>query len=86
MHDGNGDRSSLSQQVRELRSQVEELERELESRMVIGQAEGILMERLGIDSRQAIDRIRLASYELGRKLDVATEIVVTREVPDVSWP
>lgn len=63
-------------------SEVEQLRAALESRLVIGQAQGVLMERLGIDSHQAMDYLRRTSNQLNRKLVVvAADIVRTRELP-----
>lgn len=63
-------------------AEIEQLRAALESRLVIGQAQGVLMERLDIDSRQAMDYLRRASNELNRKLAlVAADIVRTRELP-----
>ena len=48
------------------------------SRLVIGQAEGILMERYKITAEQAFDRLRNLSVDFNRKLSlVAEEIVAT---------
>ncbi len=53
-------------------------------RTVIGQAEGILMERLGLDADHAFDFLRRISQDGNRKLvEVATEIVSTRRLPMV---
>ena len=46
----------------------------LQSRDVIGQAKGILMERRGLDAGQAFDVLRSASQDLNVKL---TEIAAT---------
>jgi response regulator NasT len=45
-------------EARELTEQVERLEGALERRAVIERAKGILMERHGIDEREAFDRLR----------------------------
>jgi GAF domain-containing protein len=51
-------------------------------RTVIGQAEGILMERLGLDPDQAFTYLRRLSQTEHRKLiDVCDEIVKTRQLP-----
>jgi transcriptional regulator with GAF, ATPase, and Fis domain len=51
-------------------------------RTVIGQAEGILMERLGMDPDQAFDYLRRLSQTAHRKLiDICDEIVKTRQLP-----
>ena len=52
------------------------------NRTVIGQAEGILMERLGVDADQAFSFLRRISQASNRKLyAVCAEIVQTRRVP-----
>lgn len=59
----------------------------LGSRTIIGQAEGILMERMGIDGDQAFAYLRRCSQDLNRKLvQLAAEIVATRELPDLDRP
>ena len=56
------------------------------SREVIGQAQGILMERERITADQAFDLLRRASQHLGRKLrDVAQELVETGSVPESAF-
>ncbi len=52
------------------------------SRTIIGQAEGILMERLGIDADQAFAYLRRVSQSENRKLImICSEIVQTRRLP-----
>lgn len=52
------------------------------NRTVIGQAEGILMERLGVKDDQAFAYLRRISQDTNRKLlDVAQELVRTRVLP-----
>ncbi|MCF6377893.1 GAF and ANTAR domain-containing protein [Nocardioides KLBMP 9356] len=54
----------------------------LQSRTVIGQAEGILMERLGVDVDQALAYLKRVSSQTNTKLvQVASEIVRTRQLP-----
>jgi GAF domain-containing protein len=53
------------------------------SRTIIGQAEGILMERFGLDADQAFGYLRRVSSNTNRKLaQVAEDLVRTRELPD----
>ena len=55
----------------------------LATREIIGQAQGILMEREHLTSVQAFDILRRASQHLNRKLrDVAQNLVDTGERPD----
>jgi AmiR/NasT family two-component response regulator len=55
----------------------------LATREVIGQAQGILIERERITADQAFDILRRASQHLNRKLrDVAQTLVDTGEKPD----
>jgi AmiR/NasT family two-component response regulator len=59
----------------------------LTMRDVIGQAQGILMERDRITARQAFDVLRRASQHLNIKLrDVAEALVDTGEDPDTGPP
>jgi len=61
---------------------VDHLHRALDSRDVIGQAKGILMERYGIDADRAFRVLVRASSERERKLhDVADELIRTRRLP-----
>lgn len=60
------------------------MQRALLSRDVIGQAQGILMERERITAEQAFDVLRRASQHLNEKLrNVAQTLVDTGEDPDV---
>lgn len=54
------------------------------TRLAIGQAQGILMDRLDIDADQAFDYLRRVSSHSNRKLvNVAEDIVRTRKLPDI---
>jgi AmiR/NasT family two-component response regulator len=62
--------------------EIEQLHRGMQARTVIGQAQGILMERLGMSAAQAIDYLKRVSSHSNRKLvDVARHIVETRRLP-----
>ena len=57
------------------------------SRTIIGQAEGILMERLQVDADQAFAYLRRISQQTNRKLiAVATDLVRTRQLPAATRP
>lgn len=75
-----------AQQAEELN--VENLQRALASREVIGQAQGILMQREKITADQAFQLLRRSSQHLNRKLrTVAQDVVDTGTIPpDVSEP
>ena len=63
--------------------EIEGMSAALQSRTVIGQAEGILMERLGVDADQALAYLKRVSSHTNTKLvQVAGEIVRTRELPE----
>jgi GAF domain-containing protein len=60
--------------------QIDQLKEAMATRTVIGQAQGILMERHKFTAGQAFDRLRTASMNLNRKLrDVAKELTETGE-------
>lgn len=72
------DPTNLAASPAEAERQVEQLHSAIESRLVIGQAQGVLMERLGLDSTQAFDRLRRISSHANREVsDIAAEIVGT---------
>jgi hypothetical protein len=63
--------------------EIEQLGSALHTRIIIGQAEGILMERFDLNVDQAFDYLRRVSSHTNRKLvDIATEIAHTRKLPD----
>ncbi|MDP9101870.1 MAG: GAF and ANTAR domain-containing protein [Actinomycetota bacterium] len=69
------------------RFRAENLQLALISREIIGQAQGILMERERITSEQAFNLLRHASQRLNMKLrDVAQELVDTGSVPGTAGP
>lgn len=64
------------------RTELDQLRLALESRLIVGRAEGICMERLGIDADQALTYLRRASNTTNRKLvEIAAEIAQTRVLP-----
>ena len=64
--------------------QLDQLGDALESRLVIGQALGILMERLDLDASSAFRFLVRVSSTSNRKLrDLAEELVETRVLPGV---
>jgi AmiR/NasT family two-component response regulator len=66
---------------------ADDLHAALATREVIGQAQGILMERERVTASQAFDILRRASQHLNRKLrDVAQDLVDTGEAPDRGTP
>ncbi|MFC5064888.1 ANTAR domain-containing protein [Actinomycetospora atypica] len=60
---------------------VENLERALERRDVIGQAKGILMRHYGVDADEAFGRLRRASQSTNTKLHVIAGWLVARRTP-----
>ncbi len=62
--------------------QIEHLEVALDHRTTIGQAQGILMERMQIDSDAAFRYLcRVSSNTNTKVIDIADDIVRTRTVP-----
>ena len=63
--------------------EIENRGRAMAGRTVIGQAQGILMERYGINAERAFDYLRRISQDTNRKLiAVAEEVVRTRRLPE----
>jgi GAF domain-containing protein len=63
--------------------QIDQLGLAMHNRVTIGQAQGVLMERLDITADQAFDYLRRVSSHTNRKLvDIAARIAATRELPD----
>ncbi|MBC7630582.1 MAG: GAF and ANTAR domain-containing protein, partial [Flavobacterium sp.] len=61
----------------------EGLQNALDTRTVIGQAQGILMGRFGIDADRAFSILRRYSQDKNVKLtDVARDLIITMELPD----
>jgi AmiR/NasT family two-component response regulator len=70
------------QAVRELGERVEQLQRALDSRIVIEQAKGILAERLRLAPDDAFAVLRGAARSSQMRLhDLAGAVVLTRETP-----
>ena len=66
----------------ERRLQASQLREALESRDVIGQAKGILMEREKVTADEAFDMLRRSSQRLNRKLrELALRLAETGEEP-----
>lgn len=64
--------------------EVENLQRALDTRTVLGQATGLVMARFDIDADQAFAYLRRLSMHRNQKLTaVATEVVRTRQLPVV---
>jgi GAF domain-containing protein len=76
---------SVAQNQESERGRTSHLQTALVSREIIGQAQGILMERERITAEQAFDLLRRSSQHLNLKLrDVAQELVDTGAVPGES--
>jgi AmiR/NasT family two-component response regulator len=61
---------------------INQLEAALEHRGLIGRAQGILMERYGVDQEAAFGILKRASNTLNIKLfQIATSLVETRQLP-----
>ena len=74
---------SSAQEHAEEKRQIENLAAALASREMIGQAQGILMERERVAADEAFDILRRASQHLNRKLrEVAQDLVETGERPE----
>lgn len=69
--------------IMEAERQIDQLGLGLHNRNVIGQAQGILMERFDMTANQAFDFLRRVSSNSNRKVAVvASEIALTRTLPD----
>lgn len=65
--------------------QIDQLGIAMHSRLLIGQAQGIVMERLDVHADQAFDYLRRVSSNTNVKvIDLATDIVSTRELPNLT--
>lgn len=64
---------------------IRDVEEALERRLIIGQAQGILMERLGLTPERAFAYLNRASQQTNTKLEkVAEQLVETRLLPRVN--
>ncbi|MET0930316.1 MAG: GAF and ANTAR domain-containing protein [Aeromicrobium sp.] len=65
----------------------EGLQNAIDSRTIVGQAQGVLMERFGVDADRAFSILRRYSQDGNRKLtDVARDLVETLQLPDGPRP
>lgn len=68
-------------EIQSLRSQVNELEDSLEARKLIERAKGILMQRLGLNERDAYERLRQRARDKRAKMkDIAQAIIEAEEL------
>jgi AmiR/NasT family two-component response regulator len=68
-------------EIQALRNQVGELEESLEARKVIERAKGILMQRLGLNERDAYERLRQRARDKRAKMkDIAQAIIEAEEL------
>jgi AmiR/NasT family two-component response regulator len=82
MDDGREGCARMAESLADAEQEIEQLHHAVENRTIIGQAEGILMERLGIDACQALEYLKRVSSHTNRKvIDIASEIAETRKLP-----
>jgi hypothetical protein len=78
MENQTGEGDATADILQQLSDKVEGLEEALLSRDVIGQAKGILMERLHLTGDQAFEQLRESSQKHNRKVrDIAAELAET---------
>jgi hypothetical protein len=76
--------SALVALVDVLRERNLQLERALESRILIEQAKGVLVERLALSPDQAFEILRRAARSQRRRIHLlAAEVIASRETPTV---
>jgi hypothetical protein len=76
--------SALVALVDLLRERNLQLERALESRIVIEQAKGVLVERLSLSPNEAFEILRRAARTQRRRIHLlAAEVIASRETPAV---
>ena len=79
------ERDDTTDLIQQLTHKVEGLEEALLSRDVIGQAKGILMERLHLTSDQAFEQLREHSQKYNRKVrEIAADVAETGAWPVVN--
>lgn len=72
----------VTSELDDARDKIANLEIALQSSRRIGQALGIMMDRLAVTEDEAFTRLRMASQRSHRKLrDIAEEIVYTGQIP-----
>jgi hypothetical protein len=72
----------VTTELNDAREKIANLEIALQSSRRIGQALGIMMDRLAVTEDEAFTRLRMASQRSHRKLrDIAEEIVYTGQIP-----
>jgi AmiR/NasT family two-component response regulator len=72
----------LAQLVVALADENANLQRALDTRVVIEQAKGVLAERLGVDVHEAFQVLRMSARSHRMRLhDLAARVVETRETP-----
>lgn len=63
----------------------EQLEEAVESRLIIGQAQAVIMERFHVDAQEAFDMLRRVSQQANMRIrELADETIATREHPDAA--
>jgi AmiR/NasT family two-component response regulator len=73
---------SLTHDLAQLRERTEQLQRALDSRIVIEQAKGVLAERLALPTDDAFELLRRAARSTQVRLhDLAAEVVVSPATP-----
>lgn len=70
--------------IGELENEIKQLHHAMDSRNIIGQAQGIIMARLDVDACHALAYLKRVSMTTNRKVvDIATEVAERREVPQL---
>jgi AmiR/NasT family two-component response regulator len=79
-----GDDDACAGELDAARVEIDQLQQALDSRLVIGQAEGIMMASLGVEPEQAIEYLKRVSSVTNRKVvDIAAEIAETKQLPEL---